>query len=882
MREGDRSPGAEDAAADRDARLRSWFQPVSPPWATVISAEAGQDESGTRDASLADSVADDATTAVLSALPDRDRTVPRGVPTVPSAVPTAPSAGTDEHTEVVPAAAAEAGLPAGIAEKPEPSAAIDETAVDIPAVVDVAPTTGRNPGGELAAAEAGSAPPADTQSPAASMSPSDDVPVAATVVVPVLGGPGFTPPDSVAEVTDDAGHQPTTGSPEASTPSAAPGKHGSQPTNEPIPGARGWFLPRRAVRPVEGNTVKDEPKVKRSRQGFFGLPPTSRPDVLTDAETVMLPQFQGDVVKTVKGSAKAAATDERPTSQAKAGAPSGLALAEAPTQVLPAFAYSAGFAPVRHLPKPAAPRTERYVANPRAKSLSRLVLIALLCVQVILSLRLRNTAFEDEAQYLYAGHMELQHLLHGTALPIDFASYFSGSPVLYPVLAAALDQVGGLALARALSLVEMLAVTTMVYSIARYLFNERIGLYSAALFAVAESTIFLGNFATFDATCLFLLAFAAWIMVYTARCRWPLFLLAAPVAATAVATKYAGLIFVPTIALLPVLTAWPYRLRRVWFYPVVFAVAVAGLLYAGLRLGGHDYIVALQSTTTDRALGATPPLVILREFAEWGGVVFAVAAFGSVAYTRRVRTEPNEDIAPSGSRLRRAVLGAVLTGTALLAPAYQAHLHTDTSFWKHVGFGLFFAAPMAGFGFARLVGDFVRRPYAGVAVWSVALVLGIMQSGNLYHAWPDSKPFVTAFSAYLEPNARYLVEIPEVPTYYLMGNPDARPEQFYSTFSMTFDNAKGQTEHGDLAFALAAIAGYFHVIAYCNVATPAVAATLQSVLQQTSYYRLAKVVQLSTDIGPVEYYIWVRAPGTMTYLTPASNAVQPNRFTKFG
>ena len=69
---------------------------------------------------------------------------------------------------------------------------------------------------------------------------------------------------------------------------------------------------------------------------------------------------------------------------------------------------------------------------------------------------------------------------------------------------------------------------------------------------------------------------------------------------------------------------------------------------------------------------------------------------------------------------------------------------------------------------------------------------------------------------------------------------------------MTFDNAKGQTEHGDLAFALAVIAGYFHVIAYCNVATPAAAATLQSVLQQTSYYRLAKVVQLSTDIGPVE------------------------------
>ena len=692
---------------------------------------------------------------------------------------------------------------------------------------------------------------------------------------------------------------PATGSPEADsppgTPSAAPDGQDRRAAGEPAHRARAWLRPRRPARPVEptGVTVTHtggepgadkKPKAKRSRAAFFGVPPGSRPDVLTDAETVMFPQFRGEAVTADNGPAKVAAADGGAASKAKAAAPRSIALADEPTQVLSIIALRAGFAssPVRNQPKPAAPRPERYVASPQVKRMSRLVLIALLCVQAILSLRLRNTAFEDEAQYLYAGHMELQHLLHGTPLRIDFTSYFSGSPVLYPVLAAALDQVGGLALARALSLVEMLAITTMVYSIARYLFNERIGLYSAALFAVAESTLFLGNFATFDATCLFLLAFAAWVMVYTARCRWPLFLLAAPVAATAAATKYAGLIFVPTIAVLPVLTAWPYRIRRVWFYPVVFVIAVAGLLYGGLRLGGHDYIAALQSTTTNRALGTTPPLVILREFLEWGGVVFAVAAFGSVAYVRRVHTEPDEDIAPAGSRLRRAVLGAVLTGTVLLAPAYQAHLHTDTSFWKHVGFGLFFAAPMAGFGFARLVGDLVRRPYFGVAVWSLALMLGMMQSANLYHAWPDSKPFVTAFSAYLEPNARYLVELPEVPTYYLMGNPDAQPEQFYSTFAMTFDDAKGQTQHGDQAFALAVIAGYFHVIAYCNTATPAVAGTLQSVLQQTSFYRLAKVVGLSSGVGPVTYYIWVRAPGTMTYLTPASKAQQPNRFTKFG
>ena len=64
--------------------------------------------------------------------------------------------------------------------------------------------------------------------------------------------------------------------------------------------------------------------------------------------------------------------------------------------------------------------------------------------------------------------------------------------------------------------------------------------------AADDDAGFLGNFATYDATCLFLLAFAAWIMVRTAAFRWPVFLLAALPAALAVGVKYAGLLFVPT------------------------------------------------------------------------------------------------------------------------------------------------------------------------------------------------------------------------------------------------------------------------------------------------------------------------------------------------
>ena len=453
-------------------------------------------------------------------------------------------------------------------------------------------------------------------------------------------------------------------------------------------------------------------------------------------------------------------------------------------------------------PAPAEP-TGRSRAAPRPSRrtrVSRVLLLCILALQAILSLRLHNTAFEDEALYIYSGHMELQHLLHGTALQGQYASYFSGSPVLYPVAAGFLNGLGGLTAARMFSLAEMLSITVLLYSMSRRLFNERIALCAALLFSVCESAIFLGNFATYDATCLFLLALAAWIMVRTAGFRWPVFLLAAPVAALAVGVKYAGLLFVPTIAVLPALAGWPLRGRRVLLYPPVFVAAVAGLLYGALRLGGKAYMTAISSTTTQRAQGLTPVSTLLKESAEWGGVIFVLAVIGTVAYVWRVRTEPEELIAPAGGRFRRLCLGLLLTGTALLAPVYQAHLHTDISFQKHIGFGLFFAAPMAGLGLARLLGDHYRRPHIAVGVWSLALVLGLVQTTHMYQVWPNSNQFVRTFSAYLKPHARYLVEVPEVPIYYLLGHKDAQPSQFTSTFYINYLNSKKRAadRHGRL------------------------------------------------------------------------------------
>jgi hypothetical protein len=494
----------------------------------------------------------------------------------------------------------------------------------------------------------------------------------------------------------------------------------------------------------------------------------------------------------------------------------------------------------------------RFATSSRRRTwVSRAVLFAIMCVQAALTLRMSNTAFEDEALYLYSGHMELAHLLHGAALQGNYASYFSGAPVLYPVLGALADDVGGLAAARTVSLIAMLATTGLLYSLTRRMFNERVGLCAAVIFSVTESALFLGHLATYDAPSLFLLALATWIVVRTASFRWPGYLLAAPPIALAVATKYAAGLFVPTIVVLSALAAWPYRGRKALIAPAGLGAAVAALLGGALYLGGPVYLTGVRFTTTARFQGTTATSLLLRDSLVWGGLPFALALIGTVAYGIRARTEPGELVADSAGRAWRITLGVVLTGTALLAPIDQIHIHTLTSLWKHIGFGLFFAAPFAGIGLTRIIGDHFRRAQVGIAIWGAALVIGMTQANDLFDGWPGSAGFVPVLAHYLQPGAHYLVEVDEVPIYYLRNHADAQPDQFTSTYFIGYHGLTGQA-----GFVAAIKAGYFKVVAFDGQVTPALDNVLASTLRANPDYRLAAAVPANGHT--VTYYVWVR------------------------
>ncbi len=481
-------------------------------------------------------------------------------------------------------------------------------------------------------------------------------------------------------------------------------------------------------------------------------------------------------------------------------------------------------------------------------------------MQAVLTLRLSNSAFEDEALYLYAGHAEIAQLFHGAPDYGGFAGYFSGAPTLYPVLAAAVDSLFGLTGVRAMSLLFMLGANGLLYSFTRRLFNERAGLCAAVLFAFAQSTLFLGNLATYDAMAVLLLAAATWIVVRVGHGHWALPLLASPVAALAVGVKYASALYLPTIALLLLLVAYQrHGVKLAVLRTALFTVGTAGLL--GLALSASGYMTAISGTTTARAHGDTPTLAMIEDSARWGGVLFLVACVGSGLYARRARLSemPGWRQAVPGARWRLA-LGVLLSSTALLAPIYQIHLSTSTSLHKHVGFGLLFAAPMAGVGMTRMMGAHFKFPQLGIAISVIALTMGMSQSAKNFGIWPDTTYLVKDLSSKVQPGQRWLGEPHEGPVYYLTDLHRTEYQYWTSVFYIDYTGRKGQHISGVAGYRAAIQDGWFDgVVLDVSDGSGEVSKAVRQEMRTGGKYRLSSALPYRTSAGTGHFEVWLRS-----------------------
>ena len=113
-------------------------------------------------------------------------------------------------------------------------------------------------------------------------------------------------------------------------------------------------------------------------------------------------------------------------------------------------------------------------------------------MQAALSLTLiwSNTAFSDEADYLWIGRLRLANLLHGTPWPSATGQHLlPGAPDIYPPIGAIADAIGGLAGARILSLAFMLGATVLLYFTAQWLFDATVAAFAIGLWAVSEPAL---------------------------------------------------------------------------------------------------------------------------------------------------------------------------------------------------------------------------------------------------------------------------------------------------------------------------------------------------------------------------------------------------------
>ncbi|GAB91016.1 glycosyltransferase family 39 protein [Gordonia rhizosphera] len=481
-------------------------------------------------------------------------------------------------------------------------------------------------------------------------------------------------------------------------------------------------------------------------------------------------------------------------------------------------------------------------------------LVGVLVLQAALTLRLSNSAFQDEATYVFAGHRVLALWLHGTPTYDDYPSYFSGAPFLYPVAAAVADGVGGLEAARALSLICALVTTALLYLVARRLFDPAVAVAAAFVFAVSEPTLVIGRLATYDAAALLLVALAVWIGVRWSTSSLPTLAVMPPVLVLAIFTKYAALLYVPAAIAVTAIAVARDRGRRP---ALIHAATVTGLvaaLSAAFLAAAPQLWDGMFSTTLHRSPGGDTRWEVASDAAAFVGLAMLIAGAGAVLYCRTNSPVPL-DTTP---RFLRILLAAVLLATGLAAPVNQMVAQTAVSLHKHVGFGLWFAAPLAG---VVLMGLLRTRSWWWVGIVA-ALCIGLVwngmtQSVHKFHDWPDSAEVVSTLRTMVRPDSgRYLVEEHEVPRYYLRDVTE--PYQWIGTQYFEYSDPQGATLSGLPAYEAAIRDGYFDAVVLRYGPTGDLDVRLAEQLSASGRYDLVLQRPYETGFGAAQWQIWQR------------------------
>lgn len=495
----------------------------------------------------------------------------------------------------------------------------------------------------------------------------------------------------------------------------------------------------------------------------------------------------------------------------------------------------------------------------------RALLAVILAVQAGASLSLiwSNTAFADEANYLWQGRMEWAHWLHGTPIP-QFQD--SGAHQIYPPLGALANSIGGLAGARALSMIFMLTATVLLYLTASRLFGRGAALMAAALWAVSEPVLRLA-FATYDPMACLLIALSAWLVVQAGvrRYRGEIVALATGALGLASVVCFSFGIMVPVVTVFAFLY-WRSSMgaRLAWWCTGWLFSGAVGVTVA-LMTGLHLWQDAIGSTVSrpQNVLGQGAT-AMLRSAWGWDGLLCALAGAGIVIVFVRERS------------WNRRLLVLVIALAGLLVPAYQTQIGTGWALDKHMSAGTWFMAIAAGYGVTQF-SPRSRKPLATVCVLGAFLiyptVIGIWYARSAYQMWPNEAALVkvlTPLAAHSK--GEILASNDFVLQYYLpegrhwqrwdnsTGNPPASLAA--GKVGLVVLNLNGDLQSNSLPAALVPVPSNSLSSEVLRLATPntGVAATVQEVESSKSYRLVAVIPYVTSDPQQSNgvYVVWQR------------------------
>jgi 4-amino-4-deoxy-L-arabinose transferase-like glycosyltransferase len=510
--------------------------------------------------------------------------------------------------------------------------------------------------------------------------------------------------------------------------------------------------------------------------------------------------------------------------------------------------------------RPAEDVPRRRTKQAPASRLPRVLLLLIVLAQIGVSLWLMhsNGMFEDEGTYAYDGHQLWQSWFDHVPNTSDYSKILSGVPDFYPIISAGLDKLGGLFAIRLFSCAMMVVATLSLYAFTRRLYGARAAVIAAALFGLIQPTTYMGAFGTYDAFALALLAVSALCALRSADSRraWLWIFLAVLLCFLGDAAKYAATLWNPPVFAVLLFAAVPHvGWRRAGIRAFAALIGLGAMIGGGLYIGGADLRAGIAFTTTQRAAGTTPASEIYHDTMLRLGIVLIAAllglSFAAFAPASRGRF-----------RVPGTLLAASLIVAGLLAPINQARIDTDVAFPKHLGFGAWFTAALAGFGIAAFFAQ-ARSRAAANAVTAAAVLAsgayGTQQAHMLFQTWGNAVPAVNAMKPYISKGTdRYLAEDDPVEQYYLRNQ--TNQSQWYNTWSFSYrDPRTGDHYTGTPAYVDAIKHEYFAVVELLAVKTENADQQMAAQLAKMKDYVLVAKVPLyeNGSSTPFSYYdIW--------------------------